>query len=289
MVGGKGGVGKTTCSSALAIECLRRGERVLLLSTDPTPSLADIFQVPRKPGEPIEILEGLQVLELSQKKLVEMWDRKFGTEVYEVFSALVDIDYPDFIRFMSSLLPGLSEEFMVDHIRELSSQTTYQRIIWDTAPMGQTLGLLRTPAMLREHLRPAPRIYSKLRLGERSRKPILEIISRWATLSAQDLEFLSQEVEILLVAIPEALSVEQIGRIKEELDRYGLKVAGLIVNQVAMDTDSDFMRSRAQQQMPYLDFLASEHPESTILRVPLLPTEIRGMDRLEQVRGALFP
>ena len=289
MVGGKGGVGKTTCCSALAMECARRGERVLLLSTDPTPSLADILEVPRNPGQVIRIMDNLHVLEFHQEQLVRMWDRKFGREVYEVFSALVEIDYAEFVKFLSSVLPGLAEEFMLDHVREMWLEGSYRRIIWDTAPMGQTLGLLRTPAMLKEHLRPAPRIYSRLRLGESSRRPILDTISRWATLSQQDLKFLAEEVEILLVAIPEALSVEQLARIEGELAHYGLEVKALIVNQVALDTSSEFMRIRAGQQRLYLELLAREHPESQRLRIPLFPTEIRGTEALEKVRSALFP
>ena len=42
--GGKGGVGKTTCASAVALSASRRGKRVLLVSTDPAHSTSDIFQ-----------------------------------------------------------------------------------------------------------------------------------------------------------------------------------------------------------------------------------------------------
>ena len=44
--GGKGGVGKTTCSSAFALAASRRGTRVLLASTDPAHSLSDILERP---------------------------------------------------------------------------------------------------------------------------------------------------------------------------------------------------------------------------------------------------
>jgi len=44
--GGKGGVGKTTCSSAFALAASRRGQRVLLVSTDPAHSTSDIFERP---------------------------------------------------------------------------------------------------------------------------------------------------------------------------------------------------------------------------------------------------
>ena len=44
--GGKGGVGKTTCASAMALAASRAGKRVLLVSTDPAHSTSDIFERP---------------------------------------------------------------------------------------------------------------------------------------------------------------------------------------------------------------------------------------------------
>jgi hypothetical protein len=47
--------------------------------------------------------------ELGLADVRRMWDDRFGREVYAVFSAFVDIDYPTFVEFMTSVLPGLAE------------------------------------------------------------------------------------------------------------------------------------------------------------------------------------
>ena len=183
MFAGKGGVGKTTCAGATALYHASNNEETLVISTDPTPSLAHIFEVARG-AKPVKVLEGLHLAELGLKEIKQMWDKKFGPEVHEVFSSFVAVDYDEFAEFVTSILPGLHDEFMVDYIKELNQAGTYQHIVWDTAPMGQTLGLLETPAMLREHLKPAPRIYSRLKLGSRTRRSVLDIIKGWEKLSA---------------------------------------------------------------------------------------------------------
>jgi arsenite-transporting ATPase len=215
-------------------------------------------------------------------------DRKFGHEVYEVFSSFVAIDYPEFVEFMTSVLPGLGDEFMVDYMRELSLRGEYQNIIWDTAPLGQTLALLKTPALLGEHLRMAPRVYSRLKLGERSREPVLSILRRWEKLSAENMEFLRSKVGFTLVTIAEALAVEQLESIFSELNDYGLKVEQLIINNVVKDDSSEFLRTKARQQRGYLELIYQRYANLRIVELPLFPREIKGLGRLQEVARVLF-
>ena len=189
MFAGKGGVGKTTCAAAAALHYASLEQRTLAISTDPTPSLGHIFEVDNH-QRPIKISEALYLDEIGVDQVKAMWDRKFGREVYQVFSTFVDVEYDEFVDFVSSVVPGIRDEFMMDYIREMAVGSEYKRIIWDTAPLGQTLGLLSTPAMLGKHLRTAPRIYSKLKMGNDSRRPVLDIIKGWEALSAMDMDFL---------------------------------------------------------------------------------------------------
>ena len=287
MFAGKGGVGKTTCASATALQCANCGERVLIVSTDPTPSLIDIFNIEMTKKLTV-VSDNLFVLEVSEDEIKEMWDRKFGEEVYEVFSSFVDIEYDVFVDFITSILPGLGEEFMVDYIRELAISNAYDRIIWDTAPLGQTLGLLKVPEMLYEHLRMAPRIYSHLKLGGMSKRPILDIIGGWCSLSEDNIEFLKHDVDIIIVTIPEALAVEQMERVFAEFKHFGLNISKIFINNCIEEVDSKFMRTKREQQVVHIATIKERYAHLGIYEIPLFPVEVRGIDRLNDVRATLF-
>lgn len=287
MFTGKGGVGKTTCAAATALHYAASG-RTLNISTDATPSLSHIFEVSGD-GKPARVQQSLYINELGEVEIKGMWDEKFGREVYEVFTSFVSIEYEEFVEFMTSLLPGLGDEFMVDYIRELSRKGGYETIVWDTAPLGQTLALLQTPALLEKHLRMAPRIYSRLKLGNRSREPVLDIIKRWEKLSAANMDFLRDEVSFVMVTIPEALAVEQLEGIFRELDKYGLRVKQLIINNVLRDDGSEFLLTKARQQQPYLEHIYENYSELDIVELPMFPYELKGLERLGEVAGVLFP
>jgi arsenite-transporting ATPase len=284
---GKGGVGKTTCAAATALHYSLKGLNTLAISTDSTPSLAHIFET--APGtEPVLVSDNLYFCEIGVEEARRMWDAKFGREVFQVFSSFVDIGYSDFVDFMGSVLPGLAEEFMVDHIRELAEKGHYDAIVWDTAPLGQTLALLETPALLTRHLRMAPRIYATLKTGAGTKEPILSIIGRWEELSAADMRFLTGKVDFNIVAIAEALSVSQIAGILAEMERYSFKTSRLIINNLVNSADSSFLQQKASQQAGYLGMLRSSCGHLKITELPLFPHEVKGLQTLRKVAGILY-
>lgn len=287
MFSGKGGVGKTTCAAATALYYSLKGEKTLIISTDPTPSICHIFEVNHCSSE-TEITSNLFLDEIGVSKVKQMWDSRFGQEVYEVFSSFVDIKYGQFVDFMISILPGMRDEFMVDYIRQLYETGKYQVIVWDTAPFGQTLALLEMPSMLREHMKMAPRIYSKLKVGADSKKPILDILKGWESISSLDTEFLTDKVSFNVVTIPEALAVEQLDEIFAEFAKHGIGIDRLLINNVVKEIGSPFLILKAQQQQKYIEKLYSKYPKLEIVQLPMFPTEVKGIKGLKDFERELF-
>jgi arsenite-transporting ATPase len=280
---GKGGVGKTTCAAATALQLAEANEASLVISTDPTPSLSHIYEITGAHRER-EVRPGLFLTELGLQDVRRMWDEQFGRDVYAVFSSFVDVDYDTFVRFVTSVLPGLNEEFMVDYIRRLALAARYRHVIWDTAPLGQTLALLGMPSLLAEHLRAAPRIYSHLRISGEGRESVMEVIRRWQRLATDCMEFLRRDVTFSMVTIPEALAVNQLDSVFEELSRYGLAVRRLIINNVVPLADSPFLEQKRQQQLPQVERLLERYGAAVaIVEIPLFPQEVRGVERLRAV------
>jgi arsenite-transporting ATPase len=301
MVGGKGGVGKTTCSAALAFHFARSGQKTLLISSDPTPSLSDIFETKIGDQEKrIKGVENLYGLEISSEAIRQRWKERFGPEIYEVLSAFSNLDY-DFVDYIGGA-PGIEEEYMLNTIMELVEGGKYGRVIWDTAPAGHTLRLLHLPQLFLNHLEAAARFYmnlygafekvaSTVRL-RKSRRTLLQIIEGWKELSAKVLDFIRdrRRTAYVIVTIAEALGVRLTDRLLQDFHAFHLTVGHLIVNNLVEEADCDFHRRRQAMQYEYLKILRENYARRlNLVELPLLPYEVKGIKRISQVAAILFP
>jgi arsenite/tail-anchored protein-transporting ATPase len=301
MLAGKGGVGKTTCSAALAFQFARLGEKTLLVSSDPTPSLSDIFEMDVGPVEKkIQGVPNLFGLEIHSQIIRRRWKERFGPEIYEVLSAFSNLDY-DFVDYIGSA-PGIEEEYMLSYMMELVESGGYERVIWDTAPAGHTLRLLHLPQLFLNHLEAAAKFYLNLydafdkiaqtaRL-KKSKRTILQIIAGWQELSRKVLDFLRdrQRTTFILVTIAESLGVRLTERVFEDLREFHLSVPHLIINNLIQEADCPFHRRRQAMQRQYVKLLREAYsPSMSLIEVPLLPEEVRGLQGIQQVAGILFP
>jgi arsenite-transporting ATPase len=292
MFGGKGGVGKTTSSSATALHYARAGLRTLIITSDHTPSLSDIFEAEIGPRErPVPEVNGLFALEIDPDEVMRRWKEKFGPEVYEAAMALVDMPYDELVDY-AAMAPGIQEEFMLDYILERIREDRYDLVVWDTAPAGDTLRLLDLPRRFIEHLRVAPKVYMELRdTFNLSRTPFTDLIESWKELAQEVTQFFGNPAHVgfVMVTIPEALGVYQTRRVKKDLEKHGIDIQHLIINNVIVDAGCDFLQQRKEMQQPYIEMLEDEYGhELELTKVPLLPREVKGIERLKEIEGHLF-
>ncbi len=282
---GKGGVGKTTCSAAYAIYLSNQGFNTLLITSDPTPSLSDIMDL--KIGAEEKKIEDLSLttIELDEDAVKEMWKEKFGEEVYKVISAFLPVDN-SIVDYVAGA-PGITDEFMLSYILDLYEAKNYDYIVWDTAPAGGTLRLIRIEEQFYRHLGEAAKLYltfktiiDKIRKGEKSP---LEIIESWKGLASDVLSLLSsRDFSAYIVTISEWLGVAQTERIVNELKEFNINVGGIIVNQIIQDANS-FLNGKPEIHRKYLKVIENSYSKDyKIMKIPMQPYEVRGVNNLHK-------
>jgi arsenite-transporting ATPase len=147
--GGKGGVGKTTCSSAVALALAERrpAARVLLISTDPAHSVADALEVPlgdderAVPGGP----PNLRARELDAGRAFADWRDRYRDKVGEAAGALTP-EGGGVQELLDLTPPGVDELLAVSSLLD-AVFGDYDLVIVDTAPTGHALRLLEMPEL----------------------------------------------------------------------------------------------------------------------------------------------
>lgn len=295
---GKGGVGKTTCASATAIHYASEGKRTLLISTDPFPSLTDILEI-NVMGKITEVtgVQNLKAVELDYDKVLEMWRKKFGDEIFEVISSFLPVE-EEIIDYIAGA-PGIDEEFALSYVLDLYTSGEYDVIVWDTAPAGGTLSLLYLQETFYNHMRDAAKLYIRLKetleaLTGRDKRDPLKIIGEWEKLAEDVLLMIRAENTVAyLVTIPEGLGVNQTERIKQDLEKFQVNIGGIIINNyipVEFAIGSDLLEKRVKVQAQYIDELEKMYSESLpVVKLPLQGFEVKGLEALRRIEEQLYP
>ncbi|MHA2059506.1 MAG: ArsA family ATPase [Candidatus Ranarchaeia archaeon] len=290
--GGKGGVGKTTSAAATGVYFSEKGKKTLVLSSDPTPSLSDIFQVnldhsPQK----IPSTKNLSGLEISHDEIKEQWKTKFGPEIHDAITSIVPVDF-DIVDYVAGA-PGIDEEFLLDYIHSLIDTNEYEVVIWDTAPAGHTLRLLQLPQEFLNHLSSAKKLYFKVKSylaklrGDSENRSLPSIIEAWSDLSSSVTRLLTnkQRTKFSIVTQPETLVVQQTQRIYQELKSFGIHPQCIIINSIIPETSDAFHGSRRKIQQTQIreleSYFASEPVQIT--KIPLLLHNVSGIEMLHEI------
>ena len=196
---------------------------------------------------------------------------------------------PDLLDYIGTA-PSLREETLLDMIVEMAAAGEYQRIIWDTAPTGETLNLLHMPKLMKKHLKAGARLYEAMdRLAGvvSGRRSLAGIMEEWVVRSEGIARFLQENTMFFVVANPEALVVRQAERTLTALMDAGFSVHGLIINRIAVSDGSAFLQRAQENQEPYIRRLLLLGGGLAVGRVNLTLEEIRGLEPLRAIGDSL--
>ncbi|KAA8515989.1 hypothetical protein F0562_019168 [Nyssa sinensis] len=284
-VGGKGGVGKTTCSSILSILLSRVRHSVLIISTDPAHNLSDAFQQRfTKTPTLVNGFTNLYAMEVDPN--VEN-EEMLGSEGMD-----------GFLSDLANAIPGIDEAMSFSEMLKLVQTMDYSVIVFDTAPTGHTLRLLQFPSTLEKGLAKMMTLRNKFGgmlsqmthlfgvsddfgegaiLGKlEGMKDVIERVNK---------QFKDPDLTTFVcVCIPEFLSLYETERLVQELTNFEIDTHNIIINQVLHDeedAESKLLKARMRMQKKYIDQFYMLYDDFHITKLPLLPDEVCGVEALK--------
>lgn len=298
LFGGKGGVGKTTCAAAVALDLARAqpDARFLLLSTDPAHSLGDVLGT--AVGDQAKPLGGgpqnLDIREIDAAGGLRRFRDRYRDTVDAMFEDLTraaidaSVDRGAFRDLIDLAPPGIDEVMAIADVAELLTDgRAYRTIVTDTAPTGHALRLLEMPAVLRDWTQALMAILLKYREVVRPgafAQLLVELSQRLRALDA----ILRDHARTAFVIVTRAAALprEETVALRASLERLGVAVRAVIVNAFGAGScqrcRAAIARERREVRALASD-LSSAGPYAIIVTPSALPPP-HGADALEAWR-----
>ena len=314
LFGGKGGVGKTTTSSATAVWLADSGLKVLLVSSDPAHSTSDSLDVELGPvPTEVEGVPGLYGLEMDPEAKLSNLLPKVGEAMNNMSSSgmgglgglgmMLDPTAKDELEDVKSdiktadmILPGLDEALAFDELLKHMENPTWDVVVFDTAPTGHTLRFLSLPELIEAWsgrllrlMRVSGGIRSML-FGRKESDAMKEELERFRRRVLHVRRVLSDPAtsSFTLVTIPERMGINETLRAHESLVEYSLPIGGCLVNRITPEFDHPFLQKRRQQELDRIEELGEKLGGVNVGRLELADGEIVGVEALRGVGQQLY-
>ncbi|WP_448573262.1 ArsA family ATPase [Trichothermofontia sp.] len=297
LVGGKGGVGKTTITAAigLAMAQRHRDRRIRLISIDPAHSLGDAFGQPlgHEPqpikwdtAEPDAIPLQLSGQEVDAEQVLQQFREDYLWELAEMMSGEQSAESPLQLAYgpeawkqiVAEALPGIDEMLSLVTVIDLLERGEQDLIILDTAPTGHLLRFLEMPTALSDWLAWIFKLWLKYQdvLGRTDLMGRLRGLRQQVVLTQKKLKD-AQHTEFIGVVQAQAAIVAEAQRLSASLAKLGLYQRYLVHNryepgQVLTDDTSE-----------------GTFANLTVVRLPALPRSVTPLARVQGATHLLFP
>ncbi|QGM80059.1 ArsA family ATPase [Otariodibacter oris] len=302
-VGGKGGVGKSTTSSSMAVALSNAKNKVLLVSTDPAHNLSDIFDVELK-NTTTKINENLSIVEIDSsieaKAYVDHVAKNMRGFVGAASYDRID-DYFAKIADSSSTLEAALFERLTTILTKESDE--YDYVIIDTAPTGHTLRLFFMPKELKDWSKTllsmqerggmSEKVLGHLESGDKNRFSDPDGFIRGQLIEVLDERYLRysafsnlvkdpKKCGIILVLNASKLAIAETERAIQSLEKKGLKPYAVVLNKVLPTySDDEFLSSRISQESEYVSQSDQIFSHYHYAKIPLFKRDIITKESLE--------
>ncbi|XP_023753092.1 ATPase GET3B [Lactuca sativa] len=312
MLGGKGGVGKTSCAASLAVKFSNHGHPTIVVSTDPAHSLSDSFDQDLTGGTlvPIQGLDsplfGLEInLEKTKEDYRSASQNNDGAGVKDFMGSMglgmvaEQLGELKLAELLDTPPPGLDEAIAILKVMEFVDSpdcSMFTRIVFDTASTGHTLRLLSLPDFMNASIGKLMKMKKKIASATSAIKSVFgkeqpkvvegtleELREKMA--KVRDLFHDSKTIEFVIVTIPTVMAVKESSRLHASLKKENVPVNKLIVNQILppSSTECKFCSMKRKDQMRAIDMIQKD-PELgslDVIEAPLVDVEIRGIPALQ--------
>lgn len=283
---GKGGVGKTSMACTHAVRLAETGKKTLIITTDPASNLADLFE--QSIGHqimPIQGIPNLSAMEIDPDKATQEYIDRAMAPIRAAFPAQV-------VQIMEEQMSGpcTAEVAAFDRFTDFlevpaENRTTFDVVIFDTAPTGHTIRLLELPSEWSHSIDAASAGNGQTCLGPAAAIQDAKHKYERALDAMRD----GNQTTFTFVLNPEEIAIKETRRAISELSKLGIQNYRLIINGIIPPEGLQnlLFAARSAMQTQYLQQIESEFPYPK-QRMFLLADEIKGVKRLRQVAKVFF-
>ena len=303
---GKGGVGKTTLSAAIATAISSHGYKTHIISLDPAHNLGDVLEEELS-STPKEISNNLYASELDLEDLVKKYLKNLDDSLKSMYRYLTVLNLEKYFDILASS-PGIEEYATLDALMEIvKARSSWDVIVLDTPPTGLTLRVLGLPKIsliwteklmgLRRAILERRETIRRIREEKSSQEeykiptkeeedPVMQELKKYY----EDINYLYnfltdlQKTTVVCVMNPDRLSFFETKRAKDSLLRFGLSLRLIIINKVLREgCITDELKGVLALQKEVLNKVKEEFQDLDIITIHHANDEPRGLNALKDL------
>lgn len=274
---GKGGVGKTSVAAATSLWIADKGYKTLLLTTDPASHLGQIFEQTIT-DEPTKIKgeRNLWMAHIDASKAAQEYKEKVLAEVRQKYNKERVIAIEEELNSPCTEEMATFEKFI-----EFATRKDFEVLVFDTAPTGHTLRLLKLPVEWSKQL--------EIKIFTTTDDTEADRITKARFREVIDMMRDTNQTTFSFVMYPESTPIEEASQAMADLATINIQTSLIVANLVLPGSilTNNYLKQRGIMQDKYLKEMYKRF-SAPILQLPLLADDLIGKEKLKQAGFMLY-